>query len=370
MSLRQFASSLVFFVLLICSGGSTEAIVYLSEYPNLKTLEANLNTEIKQLQKAISDHPTGSVSYSFTNLRNLIELRHSDYLEFLMGGLLSKEYIEFYKKADRILEKHDEQVVKLLHQSRKRFDKGQQGEIDTILKTITQPYGGELTSVTAPDPQKFDSIKYLEQQREYVGYRINSAIYDRDYETALDLLLSEEVKQLSADDAGGYLFLLGRLYYTLERYSEAVHALEEALPQLPRISSGKLDLSPKQKHVAHMIAEIYANHLRQLDRADMFFEVAYREDPEDATLLNNYAWFLIDKKGDLTRARPLIVQAITDEPDDPRIMDTYGYLLLKEGQAKEAYVYFKKALLSSKLDDENRKLIKAHLKETKKKLKH
>ncbi len=64
----------------------------------------------------------------------------------------------------------------------------------------------------------------------------------------------------------------------------------------------------------------------------------------DATLLNNYAWFLATHDAKLDRALELARKAAALEPEAAFILDTLGECLFRKGQLKEAVETQRKAL--------------------------
>ena len=56
----------------------------------------------------------------------------------------------------------------------------------------------------------------------------------------------------------------------------------------------------------------------------------------DATLLNNYAWFLATHDAKLSRALELARKAVKLQPDAAFILDTLGECLFRNGKFKEA----------------------------------
>ncbi|MBP5476556.1 MAG: hypothetical protein J6Y00_02585, partial [Paludibacteraceae bacterium] len=57
-------------------------------------------------------------------------------------------------------------------------------------------------------------------------------------------------------------------------------------------------------------------------------------DPENVTVMNNYAYFLSTHKGDLKIAEDLSRYAVRSEPDNPVFIDTYAWRILARGYVK------------------------------------
>jgi len=344
---------------------TADALLDLSKYESLESLESDLDKTFKEVEEHIRRHVDGPIPYiDLTHLRNLLQARHQDYQSLFMfnaGRPISRDEVEYSMMMDEVLAKYDDQIVELFQRNLDRFEPFDRDEVETILRILTEKYEGFIEEVQKPNKAALDQEEYEEQYKEYLWYLVGVAIYERNYEEALRLLESEDVGRY-IEDPGSRLMLIGALRYYYEDYAQALEHFERALPLLPRESSGWFVI--KQKDLAERIAEIYAGQLNDYERADEFYAIAYRDASDDADLLNSYAWFLLDKKDDIERARPLIEKALEEEPDDPYILDTYGFMLMREEKRSEAATYFRKALGAEDLNSEARKIIEEHLRET------
>lgn len=88
--------------------------------------------------------------------------------------------------------------------------------------------------------------------------------------------------------------------------------------------------------------------------ADM--EAAVALFPDNAMALNAYGYTLLNHGGRVASARPLIRRALERQPEDPAILDSYGWLLYRQGRMDEARSYL--ALAWSRLADPE---VAAHL---------
>lgn len=78
--------------------------------------------------------------------------------------------------------------------------------------------------------------------------------------------------------------------------------------------------------------------------SDQNFEAALKIQPDDPSILNNYAYYLAVRNERLDRAEALIEQALKTAPDQPSYLDTYGWVLYRQGNYDKAERYIKKAL--------------------------
>lgn len=95
------------------------------------------------------------------------------------------------------------------------------------------------------------------------------------------------------------------------------------------------------------IGDCYMN-MEQNDMSFMEYENALKIDPENALALNNYAYFLEESGGDLEKCAALSERSLRgDNADNPTYLDTYAWILYKQGKAAEALEYQKRAIDNS-----------------------
>ena len=88
------------------------------------------------------------------------------------------------------------------------------------------------------------------------------------------------------------------------------------------------------------------------EKAFEAYERTLRNDPDNALVLNNYAYYLALKNQELDKALEMSTKAITLEPDNPIYLDTHAWVLYMKGDYKEAEKHMKKALKLLKEPDE------------------
>ena len=74
------------------------------------------------------------------------------------------------------------------------------------------------------------------------------------------------------------------------------------------------------------------------------YDKALEYDKDNASVLNNYAYFLAIGGGDLSRAEEMISHAVELTPDDPTMLDTYAWVLFLQGDYALAKIYMDKTL--------------------------
>jgi tetratricopeptide (TPR) repeat protein len=80
-------------------------------------------------------------------------------------------------------------------------------------------------------------------------------------------------------------------------------------------------------------------------KAFAYYEKALKINPRNATVLNNYAYYLcLTKSKRLDKAYTMSKKAIEIESNNPSFLDTYAYILFLQGKYEEAKKIFRKAL--------------------------
>lgn len=85
------------------------------------------------------------------------------------------------------------------------------------------------------------------------------------------------------------------------------------------------------------------HHLKQYAESDQAYEKAIKLNPRNATALNNYAYFLSVRGERLEDAARMADQAMKMRPGEASFMDTYGWILYRQGKYDEALKWIQKA---------------------------
>ncbi|MCF0236309.1 MAG: hypothetical protein HUK09_06390, partial [Bacteroidaceae bacterium] len=157
-------------------------------------------------------------------------------------------------------------------------------------------------------------------------------------------------------------------YYNMAQWLGANHRSDEAIAILQQgidrwyaaeqERTGQTDASPAdtigaslsaaddQGAVASLhvlLAEFYME-ANQSAKAFEQYERALQHDPTDIGTLNNYAYYMAERKTNLARARQLGEQLVSLAPDEYNVIDTYACVLLASRRYKEAKAQIDRAL--------------------------
>jgi arylsulfatase A-like enzyme/Tfp pilus assembly protein PilF len=98
------------------------------------------------------------------------------------------------------------------------------------------------------------------------------------------------------------------------------------------------------------------SHLGRVEDAAATFRAGLEQLPEDAEILNNLAWLLVDRSIDPAQAYELAARAVRQSPEDSAFLDTLGWAAVRSGRPREAIEPLRKALAAT-----NDPTVRAHL---------
>ncbi|XZF14245.1 tetratricopeptide repeat protein [Chitinophagaceae bacterium MMS25-I14] len=174
-----------------------------------------------------------------------------------------------------------------------------------------------------------DPSKYNVWQQLMYGYT------DRNDADSL-IYYSEKAMRLFPNQAMVY-YLNGVGYFNKKSYPQAIKSINRAV-----------DMQPEDN--ADLLAEMYAtlgdvyNTTQQYHLSDSSYDKALHFDPKNATVLNNYSYYLSERGEKLDEAEKMSRQSLEIRPAEATFMDTYGWILYKEGKYDKAREYVQMAL--------------------------
>lgn len=124
-----------------------------------------------------------------------------------------------------------------------------------------------------------------------------------------------------------------------KKYSDAKTAYQEGLKK--QFSNEALRLQ--------MLAGLgdVSSELKDFDTADNSYEKALEIDPNNATVLNNYAYYLSVRNIELDRAERMSRKSNLLEENNAAFQDTYAWIQYQKGAYSEALKWMEKAIISA-----------------------
>jgi len=127
-------------------------------------------------------------------------------------------------------------------------------------------------------------------------------------------------------------FLCGNTYYRGGKEKDALPYLEKAN-----------DITPDNIDVLSSLGLIYDN-LNMDDKCEGIYDEAVKVYPDNALILNNYAYFLSERDKRLKDAEEMSKKSLDKEPANASYLDTYGWILFRMKDYKNAKLYIEKAI--------------------------
>ena len=158
------------------------------------------------------------------------------------------------------------------------------------------------------------------------------------FETAKydDLItMSDEVISLFPNQATPYYFK-GLAHTQLDHH-------EDAIKSLKRGAMVAADDRNLKAQMYSLIGEAY-NSLEEYNDSDKYYDKALKEKPDDATVLNNYSYFLSVREDELAKAAEMSQKANELEANNSSFQDTYGWILYKQKEYETARTWLEKAM--------------------------
>lgn len=168
---------------------------------------------------------------------------------------------------------------------------------------------------------------------------------DKAWQQRLQLLLVEgnnkeaiEVGERAAEEIPQdpiILFFLGSAHLSSQNHEEAVENLKEAsgLPVRRQLKS----------NITGSLGDAYAG-LENWDQAYDSYEQSLKLNPDNAVVLNNYAYFLSLQKRDLQKAEEMAQKAIKLDPENASYLDTIGWVYYQLEDYEQAQKYIQASL--------------------------
>ena len=253
--------------------------------------------------------------------------------------LKKKDLAETLAIVDRGLEAHNASTPLLelkggLHLQKKQLDEAE--STYTKLSGLSPERGNSLlvrfylsTGQTDKAEQLISVVLSSDADKEY-PYLLSSGLL----RSQKDLTGASDVLQqgiATVKNPQRLQMQLGRIYEQNGQFQQAEQLYQRITDNAPRFSPAYTSLG--------FIKERSGNKGEALD----YYKKALKYDRKNVPALNNLAYLLADNFGEDKEALNYAMSAYRLQPNDPRIMDTLGYILVKNKRAKDAVNLLEKA---------------------------
>ncbi len=271
-----------------------------------------------------------------------------------LSALKLSDSIKFYSETERILadkvypdDLRVNIMLKLIIQDKelaedtdavtgyfdKAFSGAESGEFDLLLLQVAYL---EMVNDTSQVISVYNEILQHEPSNAAANYNLLRYYASRNDVEGLFATTTNAVKYFPEELI--FHFYLSLCYLDKGDYDTALQVCETAVAYIN-------ELSPKK--VASQLYSIIGDvrHERgEMNESFQAYEEALKLDADNVSVLNNYAYFLAISDGDLDKAEGMISRALEITPDDPMMLDTYAWVLFKQGNYVFAKIHINKAL--------------------------
>lgn len=238
-------------------------------------------------------------------------------------------------------------MMELMNRSDLKFLRLYVSELDHILDIADQTHPGD-SLVTEATGYLYHYTNRPAEAREKFHENVNN--YPQNIETRVSfieyLMYIQEWESLSKEaiaafevfpDENSFLAVASLAEYNMGNYEEVIRINELLLEKEP----DNLELVGS---AYSSIADAYyiMGNARKSFKA---YEKAIKADPDEASYLNNYAYYLSEEGKKLKKAYNMSKLAILAEPDNATYLDTFGWILYLQGKPHEAKPFFKQAMI-------------------------
>lgn len=139
-------------------------------------------------------------------------------------------------------------------------------------------------------------------------------------------------------DAMEFYYYLGMAHYQKEQTDKALEVFRKGVQQINEksdkgIASDFYSILGDLYHQREMKAEAYAA-----------YDSSLVYNPKNINTLNNYAYYLSVERTDLDKAEEMSFITVKEEPENATYLDTYAWILFEKGRYTEARIYIEQAM--------------------------
>lgn len=139
-------------------------------------------------------------------------------------------------------------------------------------------------------------------------------------------------------DAMEFYYYLGMAHYQKEQTDKALEVFRKGVQQI----NGKSDKGIASDFYS-ILGDLY--HQREM-KAEAYaaYDSSLVYNPKNINTLNNYAYYLSVERTDLDKAEEMSFITVKEEPENATYLDTYAWILFEKGRYTEARIYIEQAM--------------------------
>lgn len=135
-------------------------------------------------------------------------------------------------------------------------------------------------------------------------------------------------------------YLKGIAYMNKRELNSAVKSINRAIEMQPE------ENAPLLAEMYSSLGDVY-NLLKQYNLSDSSYEKSLKLEPDNASVLNNYSYYLSVRGIRLEDAERMSKRSLDIRKNEPTFLDTYGWILYKRGKYEQAKEFIEKAVVAN-----------------------
>ena len=239
---------------------------------------------------------------------------------------------------------------------------GNEDKIEHIYKTIVEadPENSEAHQMYADvliylqrTPEAIEELRtatYLEPENTDAWVRLYQLAVDRKDSTMVRRVLTDALEAIPYSPV--FFYLNGTYTYVVDNNSEEAYKyfieaeknMDESQPTM---------LNKEVYDMLSMLSWEKGDTTATLNYINKALAIA----PNDLMLLNNYAYYLATANLELDRAERMSQRTVESDPLNASYLDTYAYILMKQGKYNQAFFYIQRAMEYDNKESKNYEII-------------
>lgn len=267
---------------------------------------------------------------------------------------LTRKYPQYFKALNALMsdreasaEGKSDYLQAIFKQADPRFVKSFQTQFDSTISIVSDVHPKDTSILRLSglyylltDRMEKAAVAYRTIKDEYpdnvayAGSYIYILLYKNDWKgvvAAVDSALTRFPDEVALYD------LANTAEYNLGNYKKVISNSEKMMQIAPKDSSVTVSAWSTIGDMYHLLGESAKSYKA--------YDNALKVSPNNAPVLNNYAYYLSLEKKNLKKAYAMSKKTVEAEPDNATYLDTFGWILYLQGKSLEAKPFFKHAML-------------------------
>ena len=267
-----------------------------------------------------------------------LKRRYDEYFQYL-SKYMASDYVMPQGKSDYL--------QTLFHNMDGRFFQNFKPQLDSLANTVGTMHPQDSTVLLCLGSYYYSTGR-PEEAKEYLVRNVD--LYPDSYSARVMYVqflsytgeletMAEECEKAYAKFPFEPAFLEYKImaYYNMQDYQGAIREGERMLSLYPN--------DPERQLSAYSTLGDMYYRVGDLKKCFDVYDKALKIDPDNALVLNNYAYFMCLTGKNLSKAYKMSKKAVELESDNASYLDTIGWILHLRGNDAEAKTYFKKAMI-------------------------